>query len=133
MLVLKRKVGESVTINNDIVVTLQQTRGAYGYLAIDAPESISIMRTELITVSKAKTNKQARLQGSDAWHDYGRVSFNEAARQEAIKTAMQCSCVAYEWLVETRSENDDDTTPPRIVKVRTFITADIVDSRQEPE
>lgn len=48
------------------------------------------------------TNTQARLEGSKEWHDYGDFAMYEAAKQEAIKAATECSCADYKWLVEVR-------------------------------
>ena len=75
------------------------------------------------------TNTQARLEGSKEWNDYGAVAMYEAAKQEAIKSAIKCSCSDYEWLVEVRWENDD-TMPAIIVKVKTLVSAEIINPRR---
>jgi carbon storage regulator CsrA len=46
-LVLSRKVGESVTIDNFIRITYQSQQGKAAKLLIEAPENIRILRTEL--------------------------------------------------------------------------------------
>ena len=59
MLVLKRKVGESVTITtSDGIIVIQVFRDRWGKidLAIEAPREIQIARTELI---KKKESKEA--------------------------------------------------------------------------
>lgn len=48
MLVLGRKVGESVTINGNVVVTVKKHSSKI-FLAIEAPDDVSIKRTELLT------------------------------------------------------------------------------------
>ena len=73
-----------------------------------------------------ETNTQARLEGSEEWNDYGDVALYEAAKQEAIKTAIDCFCSAeYEWLVEVRR----DDFPAIMVKVKTFVSAEIINPR----
>lgn len=47
MLVLTRKADESVTIGNDIVVTVLKIEGNYIRLGFDAPKEIPIHRTEV--------------------------------------------------------------------------------------
>ena len=47
MLVLSRKVGEQISIGNNITVTVLRTSGNQVRIGIDAPTSISIVRSEL--------------------------------------------------------------------------------------
>lgn len=47
MLVLTRKVNESILIGDDIVVTVSEIRGNRIRLAIDAPREIPVMRHEI--------------------------------------------------------------------------------------
>ena len=47
MLVLTRKVGESIVIADDIVVTVIEIRGGQVRLGVDAPKEVSIHRSEL--------------------------------------------------------------------------------------
>jgi carbon storage regulator CsrA len=47
MLVLSRRVGERVVIENDIHVTVVAVEGRRVYLGIEAPEAVSILRSEL--------------------------------------------------------------------------------------
>jgi carbon storage regulator CsrA len=51
MLVLGRKVGESITINGDTVVTVKKHSSKI-FLAIEAPDDVSIKRTELLTIKR---------------------------------------------------------------------------------
>ena len=47
MLVLSRKVNETIHIGNDIVITIRRVRGKTVAVAIDAPRLVSVMRGEL--------------------------------------------------------------------------------------
>jgi carbon storage regulator len=47
MLVLTRKVGESLVINNNIIVTVVAVSGSKVRLSIDAPDDVRILRSEL--------------------------------------------------------------------------------------
>lgn len=48
MLLLSRKIRESISIGNDIKVTVTSINGSVVGLAIDAPSHIKILRDELI-------------------------------------------------------------------------------------
>jgi hypothetical protein len=75
-------------------------------------------------------NTQARLKGSKDWNDYEDVTLYEAAKREAIKSALNCpGWPQYDWLVEVRR----DDFPAMMVTVRTSITAEIVDPRRGAE
>ncbi len=47
MLILQRKVGQSIYIGEDIIVTVQEISSDKVKLSIDAPKDIKIMRDEL--------------------------------------------------------------------------------------
>lgn len=51
MLVLTRRVGESIRIGNDIVVTLVQMGPGKVRIGIEAPDSTTILREELVQSS----------------------------------------------------------------------------------
>ncbi|MBA4017433.1 MAG: carbon storage regulator [Pirellula sp.] len=51
MLVLTRRVGESIRIGNDIVVTLVQMGPGKVRIGIQAPDSTTILREELVRSS----------------------------------------------------------------------------------
>jgi carbon storage regulator CsrA len=57
MLILSRKLSESVTINQDIVVTVKRI-GRQVILAIDAPKYVPIVRSELIKKDHKLTGVQ---------------------------------------------------------------------------
>ena len=48
MLVLSRKVGESVCIGNDVIVTVTRASAGKVRLAIEAPAGVHIRRNELL-------------------------------------------------------------------------------------
>jgi len=52
MLILERHSGESIKINDEIVLTIYFNKGNQIKLGIDAPRNISIMRKELLSSSK---------------------------------------------------------------------------------
>lgn len=124
MLIIKRKVGESITINGDISILLKSSNGNVAQLGISAPRRVPVMRNELISKEVFTTNALARLEGSSAWTDYGPVSLQEAARLEAMQTSRTTFGVTeYEWLIEVRRENEET---PTTIKVKTFIACEVV-------
>lgn len=48
MLVLSRKMGESIQIDEDIFVTVSEVRGGRVRLSISAPQSVRIVRKEVL-------------------------------------------------------------------------------------
>lgn len=64
MLILQRKVGESIRLGKDIRITVIDTSGDKVKLAIDAPRHVSIAREELIEA--ADNNKEAAANTADA-------------------------------------------------------------------
>ena len=59
MLILQRKAGESLVIGDDITVRVISVDGTRVRLAIDAPEAVSILRSELL-VARAANRDSAR-------------------------------------------------------------------------
>ena len=57
MLVLQRKVGESIVINDNITVTITKISGDKVKIGIDAPDDVKILRSEVVEVEN--NNKQA--------------------------------------------------------------------------
>lgn len=57
MLILQRKKGESLSINNNITLTVIDTGTDWVKLAIDAPKEVPILRSEL--KEAAAENKKA--------------------------------------------------------------------------
>ncbi|MBE1555012.1 carbon storage regulator CsrA [Sporosarcina limicola] len=58
MLVLSRKLNETIRIGDDIVIRVVDIKGETVRLGIEAPKSIEILRGELIT-SISETNTEA--------------------------------------------------------------------------
>ncbi len=61
MLVLARKIDESIVIGDNIIVKIISIENGVVKLGIDAPKNISIVRNELIEEVK-ETNKAASLE-----------------------------------------------------------------------
>lgn len=58
MLVLSRRLGESIVIGDDIVITVLEVRGDVVRVGVDAPRSVQVRRQELLD-ELAATNKEA--------------------------------------------------------------------------
>ena len=61
MLVLTRKVKESITIGNNITVTVLEIRGNQVRVGIEAPKSIPINRTEIYESIAQENVKASKL------------------------------------------------------------------------
>ena len=64
MLVLSRRVGESVVLGDDITVTVLEVRGDVVRVGIDAPRSVQVNRAELL-VQLEEENRQAASPSED--------------------------------------------------------------------
>jgi len=71
MLVLTRKIGESIRINNNISITIMDVDGRSVKVAIDAPRSVPIHREEIFQ----------RIQ------DENKSAANQSAAQDLTKVA----------------------------------------------
>jgi carbon storage regulator len=58
VLVLSRRVGESLVIGDDVTVTVLEVRGDVVRVGIDAPRSVSVHRAELLA-ELADSNTEA--------------------------------------------------------------------------
>lgn len=65
MLVLSRRVGESVVIGDDVVVTVLEVRGDVIRVGVDAPRHVQVRRQELL-VALEETNRAAASPSPDA-------------------------------------------------------------------
>jgi carbon storage regulator len=65
MLVLSRRVGESVVIGDDVTVTVLEIRGDVIRIGVDAPRSVQVRRQELL-VALEDTNRAAASPSKDA-------------------------------------------------------------------
>jgi len=57
MLIISRKKNEGIIINENIVLTIADVQGDKVRIGIDAPDSVKIMRKELLDTEKS--NKEA--------------------------------------------------------------------------
>ena len=57
MLIISRKKNEGIIINEDIILTIADVQGDKVRIGIDAPDSVKIMRKELLDTEKS--NKEA--------------------------------------------------------------------------
>lgn len=133
MLVIKRKPGESLKINGNIKIRVERVGSRAVHLLIDAPKDIAVIRTEETLKPDTLRNVQARLEGSCYWNNYGDVSRDEAARQEATKTAiLAVGSPNYTWVVEVRIEGDESSRS--VATVQTFVGADVLslESQEAP-
>jgi carbon storage regulator len=65
MLVLSRRVGESVVIGDEVTVTVLEVRGDVVRVGIDAPRSVTVHRAELLQ-ELADTNQESASPSQDA-------------------------------------------------------------------
>ena len=65
MLVLSRRVGESVVIGDDVTITILEVRGDVVRVGIDAPRSIAVHRAELLEQVEG-SNRDAASPSDDA-------------------------------------------------------------------
>ncbi len=65
MLVLSRRVGESIVIGEDVTVTVLEVRGDIVRVGIDAPRSVAVHRAELLAQLES-SNREAASPSDDA-------------------------------------------------------------------
>jgi carbon storage regulator len=65
MLILTRKLGERITIGDDISITLLEIKGSQVKLGIEAPQGISIHRQEIYERIKAENVRSTEVSMSD--------------------------------------------------------------------
>jgi len=65
MLVLSRRVGESIVVGDEITVTILEVRGDVVRVGIQAPRSVAVHRAELLA-ELAETNQAAASPSDDA-------------------------------------------------------------------
>lgn len=64
MLVLSRKLGESIAIDKNIVITVVEIRGDKIRLGIDAPKHIKVHRQEVADAIAAKLTEESNPEAS---------------------------------------------------------------------
>ena len=65
MLIITRKLGERITIGDDIVVTLLNIKGGQVRLGIEAPRHIAVHREEIFERIRKENLASSRIQPSD--------------------------------------------------------------------
>jgi carbon storage regulator len=65
MLVLSRRVGESIVVGDDVVITVLEQRGDVVRIGVDAPRSVQVRRLELLAQLE-ETNRAAAPPDPDA-------------------------------------------------------------------
>ena len=65
MLVLSRRVGESVVIGDDVTITVLEVRGDVVRVGVDAPRSVKVHRAELVA-ELAASNQESASPSQDA-------------------------------------------------------------------
>ena len=65
MLVLSRRIGESVVVGTDVVVTILEVRGDIVRVGIQAPRDVPVHRKEVFEAIEA-ANRDAASPGADA-------------------------------------------------------------------
>jgi hypothetical protein len=78
--------------------------------------------------SNVLMNRQARLEGSGQWADYGNVTFFEAIKTHAILTSQRNSLCQAKWVVEVRCESEPEVIDT--FEVQTTIHAEILNPRK---
>lgn len=69
MLILTRKLGESITIGNDIKITFLDIKGKQLRIGIEAPKHVSVHRSEIYQAIQEQNLQAAAsvIQISDVW------------------------------------------------------------------
>lgn len=65
MLILTRKLGEEITIGDDITIKLLEVKGAQVKLGIEAPQEISIHRKEIYEKIREENMRSSEVDLSD--------------------------------------------------------------------
>ena len=69
MLLLTRRVGESIIIGDNIIIKVLKNRRGHLCLGIEAPREISIMRTELVATNHHTDTKPTSIQPTYSYDD----------------------------------------------------------------
>lgn len=70
MLILTRRVGETVVIGNDVDITVLGVKGNQVRLGVKAPREISVHREEIYKRIKGESGKNGAGNGRDRDHDH---------------------------------------------------------------
>lgn len=86
MLVLSRRVGQSIVVGDDVVITVLEQRGDVVRIGVDAPRSVQVRRLELLAQLE-ETNRAAASPDPDAVAGLSRlVAQNEPPSTEDPRT-----------------------------------------------
>ena len=77
MLVLSRRVGESIVVGDDVVITVLEQRGDVVRIGVDAPRSVQVRRHELLAQLE-ETNRAAASPAADAVAGLSRLVAQDA-------------------------------------------------------
>jgi len=77
MLILTRRVGETVVIGNDVDITVLGVKGNQVRLGVKAPREISVHREEIYKRIKGEANSVASGNGHNRHHDDHRPAVND--------------------------------------------------------
>lgn len=72
MLVLSRRVGDSIVIGDDVVVTVLEIRGDVVRIGVDAPREVAVRRQELLA-ELADSNRAAASPAESAVQDLSKL------------------------------------------------------------
>ena len=72
MLVLSRRVGESVVVGDDVTITILEVRGDVVRVGIDAPRSVAVHRAELLA-ELASSNRESASPAEDTVESLARA------------------------------------------------------------
>ncbi len=59
MLILTRKVGEKIVVNDDVVVTVLEVHGDQAKIGVDAPRSVKVYREEVFNAIQEENKRAA--------------------------------------------------------------------------
>jgi carbon storage regulator len=79
MLVLSRRIGESVVVGDDVTITVLEVRGDVVRIGIDAPRSVAVHRAELLEQLES-TNREAAAPSEDAVASLSQALRDRSAR-----------------------------------------------------
>ena len=82
MLILTRKLGERITIGDDITITLLEIKGSQVKLGIEAPQSISIHRQEIYERIRRENVRSSEVKISDLSEAASLLRINKTHRNQ---------------------------------------------------
>lgn len=83
MLILSRRVGECITIGNDIVVKIVEISGNQIRLGIEAPREVRVLREEVLSAMQEENRAAAAFHNSRRFEDALKQFPSEPAKKSA--------------------------------------------------